>query len=149
MASTLLQLLVICISEVTAVVAAWPSFPSHSPAMPKPCIWLPSSSFSQRDGYLLAPQRASSCCLPQPLILQKPSTKPWDALPSKPVSKTQTHYIEIIRMLLVTYPHGPARAAIRYLTHSKSSLTLTPLIPTSSPKTSQAKDGDRLNYTAL
>lgn len=83
------------------------------------------------------------------LLLQEQRTKSWAALPSKRVSKAQTHYVEIIRMLLATYPSGSARAAIRYLTHSKSPLTLTPLIPTSSPKTNQPKDRDKLNYTAL
>lgn len=70
---------------------------------------------------------------------QQPSTKFWDPLPSKRASKAQTYYTEIIRMLLVMYPSGAARAAIRHLTHTKSFLTFIPLLSTSSPKTTQPK----------
>jgi len=100
------------------------------------------------EGWVPAGTPKSQPLLPAPtpagnpaLLLQELSTKPWAALPSKQVSKAQAHYIKIIRMLLVTYPSGSPRAATRYLMYRKSSLTLTSLIPTSSPKISQKKTG--------
>lgn len=79
------------------------------------------------------------------LLLQQPHAKPWAALPSKWVSKAPSHYIEIIRMLLVTHPSGPASAAIRCLRHNDSSLTLTPIIPISSLKTTHLNNRNSLD----
>lgn len=108
------------------------------------------------DGWVPASTPKSQLLLPvltpagnPALLLQELRTKPSTALHRKRVSKAQTHYIEIIRMLLVMHPSGSARAVIRYLTYCRSSLMLTRLIPTTSPKTSQPKDGDRLNYIVL
>lgn len=77
------------------------------------------------------------------LLLQQPHAKPWAALPSKWVSKAPSHYIEIIRMLLVTHPSGPASAAIRCLRHNDSSLTLTPIIPISSLKNNPSEQQEQ------